>query len=235
MRGEPEPKAADGGTTPTQVSVPGRNLAPVTGPSADPAPADPAPADPAPADQLKDTSSGEKLPPLGPVAAIIRRACLIGVLPAFSVIYLWQAMTITLPARTLIVSPRGFPTLLGVLMVIVTVAIAGTELLKIHRDRRARAAGTEVADDVDDETDRITSWRDAWATVAALVAYIMLFSTLGFLVSTALFLAGLSTYLTPKKWPRNVIVAVFFAGAVHLIFTELLGVQLPAGILTGLI
>lgn len=176
----------------------------------------------------------EALPPIGPVALFIRRMCLIAVLPAFSAFYLWQALTIELPNRTLLVSPRGFPTLVGVLMVVVTVAIAAIEIHKIRRAAKARDEREEASAETDDDQERITSWRDAWVTFGALVAYVLLFGELGFLATTIVFLAALSTYLTPRSWLRNVIVSVVFTVAVDFVFTELLHVQLPNGVFLGI-
>ena len=182
-----------------------------------------------------DATAEGQVPPLGPITILTRRLCLIVVLPAFAVFYLWQALTIPLPARTLVVSPRGFPTLIGTLMVLVTVAIAVLEIRKLRRAARAQQAWWKVPDEADEDTDRITSWRDAWVSLGALVVYVVVMPEAGFLVSTPLFLGGLATYFAPRSWLRNVIVAVLFSVMVHLVFNELLGVRLPTGLLTGLL
>jgi len=168
--------------------------------------------------------------PLGRWALLSRRIILIGAIPAFAGFYLWQALTIALPNRPLLVSPRGFPTLVAVLMAIVAIAIAIIEIRKILRERRG-AELREGADD--DDTERITSWRDAWVALGALVVYIAVFSFLGFFLATTLFLVGTSTYFAPRKWLRNVIASVLFSIAVYLLFTQLLQVRLPAGLLAG--
>lgn len=167
--------------------------------------------------------------PIGPIALLTRRIVLIVVLPVFSSAYLWQALSIPMPARQLVVSPRAFPTVVACLMLVVAIAIAVTEVIKIARAKGA----TEGTDDFDIE--RISSWRDAWVALGAYLVYVLVFPHLGFLVATVLFIIALSTYLAPKKWLRNTIVAVVFTAAIYALFTTLLSVRLPAGILSGLI
>jgi putative tricarboxylic transport membrane protein len=176
---------------------------------------------------------GDVTPPLGPIAVLVRRIVLIGVLPLFAAFYLEQALTIPLPNRELIVSPRGFPTFVGVLMVVVTIILSITEIRKVLKARKAdRATVVEGTDD--DDTERITSWKDAWVTLLSLCVYVAVFSFLGFFISTTVFLIGLSTYFSRDKWLRNIIVSVLFSLAVFLLFSNLLQVRLPAGLLSGL-
>lgn len=177
---------------------------------------------------------GDVIPPLGPLAVLSRKVILIGVLPAFSIFYLWQALTIPLPTRTLLVSPRGFPTFIGIIMTLVAITLAILEVRKILQARRA-VEGAPVLEGVDDDDpERITSWRDAWITVGALAVYIATFSFLGFFIATTLFLIGLSTYFARKNWLRNIIVSVLFSLAVFLLFSNVLAVRLPAGLLGGI-
>lgn len=174
-----------------------------------------------------------ELPPLGRLASWVRHVSIIVVFPGFSVFYLWQAMTVPLPKRELLVSPRGFPTAIAVAMVAVSVLLAAAQVLALVRKHLAARRGDAVTEAEDDDRERITCWRDAWITFIALIAYIALFTLLGFTVSTLLFLAGLSTYLSPRRWIRNVIVSAIFSGAVFYLFAYVLGVQLPGGLLSG--
>ncbi len=64
-----------------------------------------------------------------------------------------------------------------------------------------------------------------------LVGYVLVFIPLGYIVSTAVFLFLLTTFIDRGKWLRNAIFAVAFAVVVYYVFTDVLRVQLPAGIL----
>jgi len=181
----------------------------------------------------EDEVTGDAPPPLGRWALLIRRAVLIGVLPLFSAWYLIQAITIQLPDRDLLISPRAYPTAIAIAMLAVSLLVSGLELRKVLLGRRGAAAGagapTEGTDD--DDRERITNWRDAWITLGALVVYVAVFSFLGFFLATTVFLVGVSTFFAPRKWLRNIIVSVVFSILVYLLFTELLAVRLPAGLL----
>lgn len=174
---------------------------------------------------------------LGPIALFIRRVILIGVLPIFSSLYLWQALVIEVPGRDLVVSPRAFPTLIAVLMVAVSLTIAGLEVRKALLGRRTVTEAIPVITEGmdDDDGERISSWRDTWITLGAFTLYVILFPMLGFIVATVAFVFGLSSYLQRGKLLRNAIVAVIFPVLIYLVFTELLGVRLPAGILEGVL
>jgi putative tricarboxylic transport membrane protein len=176
-----------------------------------------------------------ELPPLGRVAIWVRHLSIIVVFPAFSLFYLWEATTVALPKRELLVSPRGFPTAIAIAMVVVSVLLAALQVFQLVKRRLAERNGSTTNEPEDDDRERITCWRDAWVTFGALIAYVAVFSYLGFAVSTLIFLAGLSSYLDPRHWIRNVIVSAIFAGAVYYLFTYLLGVQLPGGLLAGVI
>jgi putative tricarboxylic transport membrane protein len=173
--------------------------------------------------------------PWGPLATWVRRFALIVLFPAFSIFYLSQALTIELPNRELLVSPRGFPTTVAIVMIAVSVALAVLELVRLVRGRRAESEGRILVDQEDDDTERISSWRDVWVTLGALAIYIALFTVLGFAIATFLFLMGVSTYFQPAKWLRNLISCAVFSVAVYLLFAHVLGVQLPGGLLAGVL
>jgi putative tricarboxylic transport membrane protein len=67
--------------------------------------------------------------------------------------------------------------------------------------------------------------------VAMFIGYALIFIPLGYMVSTALYLAAMVTVIDRARWKRNLAFAVLFAVIVYYAFTRLLAVQLPAGIL----
>ena len=69
------------------------------------------------------------------------------------------------------------------------------------------------------------------ATLAGLVLYALGFERLGFLVSTAMFVALLLVFYGERRWPVVLAVAVGAAGATYAVFARWLGVPLPPGIL----
>lgn len=69
------------------------------------------------------------------------------------------------------------------------------------------------------------------ATLAGLLLYAVVFERLGFLVSTAAFVALLLVLYGERRWPVVLAVAVGAAGATYAVFARWLGVPLPPGIL----
>jgi putative tricarboxylic transport membrane protein len=75
------------------------------------------------------------------------------------------------------------------------------------------------------------SWKRVTATFAALIAYNLLLTTLGFTLVTFLFVSFLVRYIFPQTWTRTLIVAVLSALAARLLFVNFLETQLPKGFL----
>lgn len=74
-------------------------------------------------------------------------------------------------------------------------------------------------------------WRGLLVVLALLVLFALLFIPLGFVVSTALFLGTITTWADPRRWLRNWLFAAALPVAVYLLFTRVLAVSLPAGVL----
>jgi len=67
--------------------------------------------------------------------------------------------------------------------------------------------------------------------VLLFVGYTIVFIPLGYVLSTCLYLGVVTTVIDRAKWKRNTLFAIGFAVIVYLGFTQLLSVQLPAGLL----
>jgi putative tricarboxylic transport membrane protein len=96
----------------------------------------------------------------------------------------------------------------------------------------AVGAAYAFSGDARSDTQRTEPWRHALVVAAATVTYILVLSVLGFVVSTALFLIGVSWYLDEQRHVRSLIRLVVGAGIpviLWLVFGRLLGVVLPAG------
>jgi putative tricarboxylic transport membrane protein len=67
--------------------------------------------------------------------------------------------------------------------------------------------------------------------MAWMFVFYFLIERLGFLLSCALFLAGLTGYFNRGRWLMNAAVYLGFPVGVYLAFTEILGISLPRGVL----
>jgi putative tricarboxylic transport membrane protein len=68
-------------------------------------------------------------------------------------------------------------------------------------------------------------------TLGGLVLYALVFERLGFLISTAAFVAALLVFYGERRWPMVLTVAAGAAGATYAVFAWWLGVPLPPGVL----
>lgn len=74
-------------------------------------------------------------------------------------------------------------------------------------------------------------WRGLLVVLGLMVVFALLFIPLGFILSTMLFLGTVTTWADPRRWLRNWIFAAALPVAVYLLFTQVLAVALPAGVL----
>ncbi|MCZ2826105.1 MULTISPECIES: tripartite tricarboxylate transporter TctB family protein [unclassified Modestobacter] len=133
------------------------------------------------------------------------------------------------------VGAATLPTALSVLLVLSGLALALTGMR--HRHAPAEHAGTTP----DGEPGGIealafpgeppVSWRRLAVVVALFIGYALVFIPLGYMLATALYLSVMVTVIDRPRWRRNLVFAVIFAVVVYYAFTELLNVQLPAGVL----
>ena len=75
------------------------------------------------------------------------------------------------------------------------------------------------------------SWKRVLATFLALIAYNLLLTSLGFTLSTFLFLTFLVKFIFPQTWSRTLLVAFLGSALARLLFINFLETQLPKGFL----
>src|SRR3990172_8811420 len=165
----------------------------------------------------------------GAVAGKVETAFTV-LLPIFSMFFIWQATQVSEPPRNIVVGPRTFPLLIGWMML----AVSG---VLVWRRWRARAAAPdpelEMVPLEEDETS-ISDWPAVWSVLGSLLALFLLLEPLGFVTALALFLFGLSTLFGPRRWLLNLVISVAFSMSFYYLFTRVLEIPLPNGILTSL-
>lgn len=78
-------------------------------------------------------------------------------------------------------------------------------------------------------------WWTLWLAVAAMVGYAFVLAPLGYIIATFLFILAVTWVAGSRRWVQNLLVAALFPTAVYYGFTQLLGVQLPAGLLEAIL
>ena len=147
-----------------------------------------------------------------------------------------------------IIGPNVFPLLFGGFLVIGGLVLAGMSLAKRGRDShdqvvRGAAAGAAAPGPAvaavaphppDTGLDNPRPHR-LWVIFALLIAYVAGFIPLGYPVATAAFLFALMFYLSPHRVAVNLAFSVLFPSVVYALFTYGLGVNLPVGVLAGVL
>jgi len=152
--------------------------------------------------------------------------------------------------------PRAFPALIGggllfagALLLVETYRKARAEAAVRLRTEAAARAPSEAATRAPSQAatlapsaaaprshDDIRKGRHQTVVLLAMVVWTALYYTafepVGYLVSTAVFLGGLLSYFHRGHYRTNLLVALGFVVIVDLVFSRLLNVPLPAGILS---
>ena len=124
------------------------------------------------------------------------------------------------------VGPRFFPTVVGVVLLLVGTWLA----VDVSRGGHAPM---EAAEDID--LSRSSDWRTLGLLSAVFLGHVVLLRPLGFPVAGALLFFGTGAALGSRRWVRDAAVAVVLATAVYVVFAIWLGVGLPAGVLEGVL
>ena len=148
-----------------------------------------------------------------------------------------------------IVTPRTFPAIVGIALIVLGVFLVGQAL---YRGRKLAEAAPSAADSA---TGRAvgSGGEDGSASGGAsavgleapedppskkvvlqfvlFFVYLAILIPIGFLLSTTAFLMTMTSIYAPHRWIRNLIFSVLFALVVYVAFVYGLAVYLPVGIL----
>ncbi|HSN38814.1 MAG TPA: tripartite tricarboxylate transporter TctB family protein [Burkholderiales bacterium] len=119
--------------------------------------------------------------------------------------------------------PKAFPRMLGIGLLIT----AGMLFMEMWKAKKAQGSKSATAEEPRDY--------HHYFIVAAVVVwtglYFAVFEWLGYILSTAVFLTVLTAYFNRGKWTANVLTSVLFSIGGYVMFSKLLEVNLPRGIL----
>ncbi|MDX3570539.1 tripartite tricarboxylate transporter TctB family protein [Streptomyces sp. ID05-47C] len=124
------------------------------------------------------------------------------------------------------VGPRAVPVLLGALLLLVAVLYA----VDVARGGRGEP---EAGEDVD--LSQAVDWRTVLLLICAFVANAVLIERLGWVISGALLFWGTAFALGNRHHVRNLLIAATLSLTTFYAFAIGLGVNLPAGVLQGIL
>ncbi len=124
------------------------------------------------------------------------------------------------------IGPKAIPFLVGSLLVVVSGLLARD----VWRGGRGEPEGGE---DVD--LTHGTDWKTVGLLAAAFVANLLLIEQLGWPVSGAVLFAGAAAAMGSRHYIRDIVIAVVMSVGTWYLFVLGLGINLPVGILKGIL
>ena len=124
------------------------------------------------------------------------------------------------------VGPKAIPFLVGALLLLVSGLLARD----VWRGGRGEPEGGE---DVD--LSHGTDWKTVVLLAAAFVANLLLIERLGWPVSGAVLFAGAAAAMGSRHYIRDIVIAIVMSVGTWYLFVLGLGINLPVGILKGIL
>ena len=149
-----------------------------------------------------------------------------GSLFLLGVIVFWDTARTELPAFNLTVSPKLFPFAIATFLMVLSALLA----ISIVRGNVATPEGLEEGDPIEK-----SDYKTFGIVLASLFAYLLLIERAGFIIAASLTFFGITVAFDNKKHLRAAIFGTLFITVIYFGFTKFLHVQLPAGILEGLL
>ncbi|MEI6874135.1 MAG: tripartite tricarboxylate transporter TctB family protein [Spirochaetota bacterium] len=145
----------------------------------------------------------------------------------FSVTYLVGSFLIKKPVYHQQLGPDGFPKAVGFLMTLLSIIYMYQAFFKGIKEDETRAAIIGAEDKVEQKA----NVRKMGSIILVMILYASLFSLLGYAVSTFLAFFGGLMVLDRRKWLRDLIIAAIASFGFYFVFTLVLRVDLPPGLL----
>ncbi|HEY6597102.1 MAG TPA: tripartite tricarboxylate transporter TctB family protein [Asanoa sp.] len=124
------------------------------------------------------------------------------------------------------VGPRAVPTVLGVLLVVVGVLLA----IDVLRGGRGEPEGGE-----DIDLSHRADWRAVLTIVGAFLANVVLIERVGWPISGAILFFGCAYALGSRRFIRDPLIALALSVGTWYLFVVGLGIDLPVGVLKGIL
>lgn len=146
----------------------------------------------------------------------------IGCAVLLAAIYIYATAQFPVLEITDPLGPRVFPYLIGIGLLL----SAGALLLQTLRARKAGAGGQEQKTSREAQSYLVIAAVTVWTIV-----YVAVFEWLGYAIATSIYLVGLMAWFHRSKWTSNIVTSVLFSFISFWVFTKMLSVSLPRGIL----
>ena len=144
---------------------------------------------------------------------------------AWGAFALWKAFDIDVPSGYRPMGPRVFPILISTALIILGVLFVVQTL-----------RGTDVAVEEHVANELVEAdHKQAVFVVGLLIVYAVLFTRAGYVVATTAFFPAVARVLGSRQPLRDVVVGALLAITAYLVFTRLLSIDLPGGVLSDIL
>ena len=145
----------------------------------------------------------------------------VGSLFALGVLVFWDTWRTELPEINLTISPKLFPYIVSVLLMILSAIL----FIQVLRGDLALPEGLEPGDKIEK-----SDLRTFLVVLASLFAYLLLIERAGFVIANTVTFIGISYSFGNKNLMKAAGIAVLISTIIYFSFTKFLHVALPSGI-----
>ena len=149
-----------------------------------------------------------------------------GSLLLLGAIVLIDTKNMVVPPGSGSVGPQVFPTIIGAFIILVALFL----IVEILRGNYGQPEGTEFG-----EIESKTDFKTLGMVSASILTYPFLIERAGFVIASTVVFFGVGFAYGARKLIKNLIISVAFALIVYVTFTKGLSVELPAGLLKGVL
>lgn len=150
-------------------------------------------------------------------------------IPVVAALYFLESTRLAIPGRSLEVSPRVFPEIIGAGLLVSSLIVAVGHARAVLRGMHEPVAATTDEDEEFGEGE-VDSWRDLLAGLAFCLVALLNFERFGYYISATVLMVCTSLFLEPHRWKRNIVVGIIVIVVMGRLFTAL-GITLPRGVL----
>jgi putative tricarboxylic transport membrane protein len=144
---------------------------------------------------------------------------------ALGLLVLYQTFQISQGGGYSAVGPRFFPLIVAVGLIALSIIFLLRATVLPDVGLAQQAAAEQAA----------THWPTVGLTALALVVYAFALGLLGYIVATALFFPAVARILGSRRPARDLLIGIALGTVVFVVFTRLLGVRLPGGVLGSML
>jgi len=148
-----------------------------------------------------------------------------GSLLLISVIVLWDTNRADDPAINVSVSPKLFPYIVGIFLLILSIGL----IIQVLRGKIATPEGETEGKPIEK-----SNYKSFLTVLSSIVVFMLLIQRAGFVIASTITYFGITLAFGVANKIKAIVIAALFSLIVYETFTRFLNVDLPAGWLTFL-